>query len=166
MTRGTVAYTDADATQAIFGLGIDETDVVDTLATALSADDSASSTLATMVGDRLVTFVEGSIQPAARALGAAINAPFDTVVPVSGIEVGDVIVSAVKVQSEVLRRSGESYAAGTLSGVLESALLFADVTADASVTDTDEVTFEDVQFEEGSGLLLTYVDVTRPDVNE
>lgn len=152
MARGQVAYTDAEFDQAIFGLGINETGVFD--------KESIVTDAAANLADRLVTFVEGSIQPAARSLGAAINAPYDTVIAVEGIEVDDIIVSAVK----VFVGYQDNIVAGNTSNVAE--LRLEDVTADAEVTDTDEVTFANVQFEEGAGLMLSYVDVSRPDENE
>ncbi len=130
MTRGQVAYTEADATQSIFGLGIDESDVF--------GDEDIVTSAATNVLERLnVSVVSGES-----------GGEDDTLVAVAGIEVGDSILSAVAVI------------------IVADELVSEDVTEDASVTDENEVTFTDTQFDTGTQVIITWADLTRPDAGE
>jgi len=149
MARGQVAYTEAENVHALFGIGITEDDVLGLEANVTS--------IATNVLGRLVVFAEGSIQP-----GAGLNA-YDTTVPVFGIEPGDAILSATAVRVSTVNAPN---AAGVLADTSTSTVEFSDLTDSAEVSDDDEVTFENVQFEGETGLILVYADLTKPDVNE
>lgn len=84
MTRGQVSYVNADREAAIVGLGMDEDDVVEALTTSTAAALAAHAASVAAVG------VHGRVK---QVLVDGQDETGDTTITVTGIAVGDVLVS-------------------------------------------------------------------------
>lgn len=173
MTRGSIGFATADNEQAIFGLGINETDVLvdqadstgvaDAVATALAGDDSAVATLATELFGRFrVEFLTGGAAGNNRS-GANSATELEPGVgfAVEGLETTDILVAATLLRAVV--GTFDHVATATAPRAPIATIETLDVLYDTSIDENGSIFVAGAEFGDEDTLVLVWVDLSEPD---